>query len=152
METTIGKFVDGHIRYQVLEEYKREVRLENGKIVHETITVEQQFETLRKDGWKMVELFDESQMQNEQEFYSTTAIPIDNGETIGFAYHKSLDKRLVQREIERLKSCLSASDYKVVKCYEATMMKQNLPYDLNEICSERQSVRDRINELEAMIS
>ena len=152
METTIGKFVDGHIRYQVLEEYKREVRLENGKIVHETVTVEQQFEPLRKDGWKMVELFDESQMQNEEEFYSTTAIPIDNGETIGFAYQKSLDKRLVQREIERLKSCLSASDYKVVKCYEATMMKQNLPYDLNEICSERQSVRDRINELEAMIS
>ncbi|MBR5276868.1 MAG: hypothetical protein IKU35_07010 [Bacteroidaceae bacterium] len=152
METTIGKFIDGQIRYQVLEEYKREVRLENGKIVHETVTVEQQFEPLRKDGWKMVELFDESQMQNEQEFYSTTAIPIDNGETIGFAYQKSLDKRLVQREIERLKSYLSDTDYKVVKCYEATMMKKTLPYDLNEICSERQIVRDRINELEAMIS
>lgn len=152
MELTIGKFINGQICYQVLEEYKREVRLNNGKIAYETISVEQQFEPLRRDGWKMVELFDDAQMQNEQEFYSTIATPIDKGETIGFTYLKRLDKRLVQREIERLKSCLVSTDYKVVKCYEATMLEQNLPYDLHEVCAERQSVRDRINELEAMIA
>lgn len=53
-------------------------------------------------------------------------------------------------EISTLKAQLTASDYKVIKCFEYSMVGLDAPYDVNELHAERQSIRDRINELEAM--
>ena len=51
-------------------------------------------------------------------------------------------------EIEQLKAELASTDYKIVKCSEAQMAGEELPYDIVALHAERQALRDRINELE----
>ena len=58
------------------------------------------------------------------------------------------DNGLLLSEIERLKSELQDSDYKVVKCAEAMTIGAELPYDAQALHKERQALRDRINQLE----
>lgn len=52
-------------------------------------------------------------------------------------------------EIERLKKRLTATDYKVIKCYEASLVNADMPYDVAELHQERQEIRNEINRLEA---
>ena len=54
-------------------------------------------------------------------------------------------------EIERLKSELQESDYKVIKCAEAICLNAELPYNMTELHNERQALRDKINELESEV-
>lgn len=54
-------------------------------------------------------------------------------------------------EIERLKSELQESDYKVIKCAEAICLNADLPYNMMELHNERQALRDKINELESEV-
>lgn len=61
------------------------------------------------------------------------------------------DNGLVLSEIERLKSELQESDYKVIKCAEAICLNAELPYNMTELHNERQALRDRINELESEV-
>lgn len=43
-------------------------------------------------------------------------------------------------------------DWKIVKYMEAKLLGNDLPYDIKELNSKRQKVRDRINELEVLIA
>lgn len=52
-------------------------------------------------------------------------------------------------EIDRLKKKLTDTDYKVIKCYEASLVNAEMPYDVAEVHQERQEIRDEINRLEA---
>ena len=61
------------------------------------------------------------------------------------------DNGLLLSEIERLKSELQESDYKVIKCAEAICLNAELPYDMTELHNERQVLRDKINELESEV-
>lgn len=51
-------------------------------------------------------------------------------------------------EVEELKMQLAESDYKVIKIAECVACGLPLPYDAEQLHSERQAIRDRINELE----
>lgn len=51
-------------------------------------------------------------------------------------------------EVEELKMQLADSDYKVIKIAECVACGLPLPYDAEALHSERQALRDRINELE----
>ena len=51
-------------------------------------------------------------------------------------------------EVENLKMQLAESDYKVIKIAECVACNLPLPYDAEALHSERQALRDRINELE----
>lgn len=51
-------------------------------------------------------------------------------------------------EIERLEKKLDSTDYRVIKCYEAALVGDEFPYDVNELHAERQEIRDEINRLE----
>ena len=51
-------------------------------------------------------------------------------------------------EVEELKMQLAESDYKVIKIAECVACGLPLPYDAEALHSERQAIRDRINELE----
>lgn len=53
-----------------------------------------------------------------------------------------------KEQIMALKAELSATDYKVIKCSEAQLAGEELPYDIVAIHAERQALRDKINELE----
>lgn len=57
-----------------------------------------------------------------------------------------------QIRIEELKTKLSESDYKVIKCSEYALAEQAAPYDIAELHNERQAIRDEINELETQIA
>lgn len=54
----------------------------------------------------------------------------------------------IQKQIFELKTELSDGDYKIIKCYEAQMAGEVLPYDILEIHKERNKIRNEINELE----
>ena len=58
---------------------------------------------------------------------------------------------LLLSEIERLKSELQDSDYKVIKCAEAMAVGADMPYDVASLHKERQAFRDKINELESEV-
>jgi len=51
-------------------------------------------------------------------------------------------------EVENLKMQLADSDYKVIKIAECVACNLPMPYDAEALHSERQAIRDRINELE----
>lgn len=55
-------------------------------------------------------------------------------------------------EIERLKSELQESDYKVIKCAEALTIGAEMPYDVASLHKVRQALRDKINELEKTLN
>ena len=61
------------------------------------------------------------------------------------------DNGLLFSEIERLKSELQESDYKVIKCAEAMAVGAEMPYDMTALHKVRQALRDRINELESEV-
>lgn len=61
------------------------------------------------------------------------------------------DNGLVFSEIERLKSELQESDYKVIKCAESLTIGTEIPYDVASLHKERQALRDKINELESEV-
>lgn len=69
-------------------------------------------------------------------------------------YKISIDEQQanIQMEIERIKSELQESDYKVIKCAEAICLNAELPYNMTELHNERQALRDKINELEKAMS
>ena len=58
------------------------------------------------------------------------------------------DNGLILSEIERLKSELQESDYKITKIAEAMSIGAELPYDSKALHKERQALRDKINQLE----
>lgn len=51
-------------------------------------------------------------------------------------------------EIAALKAQLAAEDYKVIKCFEAQMCGEELPYDIAELHAARNAIREQINALE----
>ena len=61
------------------------------------------------------------------------------------------DNGLLLSEIERLKSELQESDYKVIKCAEAMAVGADMPYNVESLHKERQALRDKINELESEV-
>ena len=62
------------------------------------------------------------------------------------------DPAKIASKIASLKSELDESDYKVMKCYEATIAKSDeMPYDPDALVLSRQEKRDEINRLEALL-
>lgn len=65
-----------------------------------------------------------------------------------------LDERAQkEQEIRNLQSMLSSTaspigDWKIAKAYEYTLAGLDAPYDLEELHTERQAIRDRINDLQ----
>lgn len=57
-------------------------------------------------------------------------------------------KKLI-KEINDLKTQLSSTDYKIIKCSECQLAGIETPYDIAELHATRQALRDKINELES---
>ena len=54
----------------------------------------------------------------------------------------------VEEQIAELKAQLASTDYKVIKCSEAQLAGEEMPYDIAALHAERQALRDKINYLE----
>lgn len=62
----------------------------------------------------------------------------------------------IEAQIRCLVSSLGAptsdiGDWKVIKCYEAKLKEETLPYDLDDLMAKRQRVRNEINELQTQL-
>lgn len=54
-----------------------------------------------------------------------------------------------EEQIVVLKEKLASTDYKIIKCSEAQLVGEVLPYDIAALHAERQAFRDKINELQS---
>lgn len=55
-------------------------------------------------------------------------------------------------QINDLKAQIAASDYKVIKTYEYTLLGEQIEYDMEAVHAERQALRDQINSLETQLA
>lgn len=87
------------------------------------------------------------------EYDSPKPYYIEEGESVLQKWEViSNDPAKIASKISSLKSELEDSDFKVMKCYEATIAKvDEMPYDANELIESRQTKRDEINRLEALL-
>lgn len=97
--------------------------------------------------WKPVDEIDESKRQCEEGYY-VKLLPYDAGDHIAFNYVKQKDKQYYRKQIAELKQQLEDTDYQITKCYEASLLSVELPYDIATLHQSRQAARDKINELE----
>jgi hypothetical protein len=69
-----------------------------------------------------------------------------------FVEKKNFDIKLLiqkkQNDLIDLKNNLQNTDYQIIKCYEAFMRQQPLPYNLEELSAQRDAWRAEINALE----
>ena len=54
-----------------------------------------------------------------------------------------------EQRIWSLKDQLAQGDYKIIKCAEAQLTNEAMPYDVATLVAERNAMRQEINELEA---
>jgi hypothetical protein len=60
----------------------------------------------------------------------------------------NLEKKPKYKKLSELKNLLQETDYKIIKCYESFMRQQPLPYNLEELSTQRDAWRAEINQLE----
>lgn len=57
--------------------------------------------------------------------------------------------QLNEQRVWELKDQLARGDYKIIKCAEAQLTNEPMPYDIETLVAERNAMRAEINELEA---
>ncbi len=62
-----------------------------------------------------------------------------------------VDKVYYKNKAELLKKNIESSDYKIIKCYESSLLNEPLPYDIHSLISERKAIRDEINTIDDFI-
>ncbi len=145
-----GIIEDGYLRIRDIEPITNRRQNADGTITEATLSVEEQAAQL-PTGWKPVDRIDENAMRSDNPDNIVVAVPYDNGDCISYRYEVKFDTQKVKTQIRELKDNLAATDYRVTKCYEASLLNQPLPYDISALHTERQQVRDKINELEALL-
>lgn len=143
-----GYIEGGILHSRFLSEFTENWVDEDGVPHARTVTVEEQVQNL-SDEWKPVDKIVEDSLSCDDPDFVIIPIPYDAGDHIGYQYVKKFDVQKIRAEIQTLKDELSATDYRVMKCYEASLTGAPLPYDIDSLSTERQLKRDSINELEA---
>ena len=64
---------------------------------------------------------------------------------------KEIETEKIMAKIEALKNQLDETDYMIIKASEYQLLGLEIPYDMESLHAKRQVVRDKINELEALI-
>lgn len=145
-----GYMEGGVLKSRFLSDYTENWVDEDNVSYARTVTVEEQIESL-SDEWKPVDRIVDENLFSDDPDVVVTVIPYDAGNHIGYKYVKKFDVQKVNTEIQSLKDDLSASDYRIMKCYEASLIGEELPYDIDLLSADRQAKRDRINELEVKL-
>lgn len=102
--------------------------------------------------WKPVDDIDESKTISDDGNYTIRLVPYDNGNRISFNYEKVVNTTKIQGEIDAIKAELSETDYQVIKCYEASLVGEELPYDIKALHEDRNEKRAQINALETNLT
>lgn len=139
----------GYLVSKNIEEYTERYQ-ERGERKLRTVSVETQAASLSAAGWKPVDPLDEERLKCV-EGYIVRVSPFDAGERISYRYDTVFDTQKVRRGIEELKARLADDDYKIIKCYEASLLGNELPYDISALHRSREEVRAIINEMEKQL-
>lgn len=83
-------------------------------------------------------------------YFAQDSFKIVDGKIVQ-SWEIKVDDNYTKTVINDLKEQLSESDYKIIKCYESSLIGETLPYDIEALHVERQAIRDEINRLEATI-
>lgn len=72
-------------------------------------------------------------------------------------FEQNVEKENLEAELRVLRSELQANtskigDWKVIKALEYQLTGREIPYGMDKLNSERQKVRDRINEIESLLA
>lgn len=102
--------------------------------------------------WKPVDDIDESKTISDDDNYTIRLVPYENGNRISFNYEKVVNTTKIQGEIDAIKAELSETDYQVIKCYEASLVGEELPYDIKALHEDRNEKRAQINALETNLT
>ena len=62
---------------------------------------------------------------------------------------EELARQQREQRIWELKDALAQGDYKIIKCAEAQLTGEPMPYDIEALVAQRNAMRAEINELEA---
>lgn len=93
-----------------------------------------------------LEFVPSKQPKTKQGFIAVDSFEIKDGKVVQLWTVKT-DPVLIQNQIEELKEQLSSTDYMITKCMEASLVGKPLPYDIESIHAERQTIRDEINRI-----
>ncbi len=143
-----GYIEDGYLRSRILEPYIERLQTETGEIETRTVSVEEQIKQLSSE-YKPVDAVDESLMVCDDDNYTIRLVPYDNGDKISYRYEKVVNNYKLNADIEALKAELAETDYQVIKCCEASLVGEELPYDMKMLHTSRNAIRARINEIQA---
>ena len=150
-EIEYGYMEGGTLVSRFFEEQRIYTNDKDGKQRLKVITVEEQVAALSEE-WKPVERISDFMLESTNPYEVVIPVPYDAGTHIAYDYQKRFDVQQVRTEIQGLKDALTSSDYKVSKCYEASLLGHILPYDIEFLHEERQAQRDQINYLEGVLA
>nr|WP_297101677.1 hypothetical protein [uncultured Prevotella sp.] len=112
--------------------------------------MDEQIQEFTKAGWKPVDMIDESKLECDPG-YAVRIVAVEYDDHIGYTYEKIQNLAYYKNQIKALKEELDNTDYKVIKCYEAFLVGEAMPYNAQDLHTSRQSIRDNINSLEATL-
>lgn len=145
-----GHMEGGYLRSRLIEPQEYKYTDSKGELHTRVISESEQIEEL-PHGWKPVDEIDNSKIGSHGDGFIVVPVPRDLGDHIGYDYIVKRDIKSVLLQIQALKDALAESDYKVIKCYEASLTGEPMPYDIAVLHSDRQKKRTKINELEALL-
>ena len=99
------------------------------------------------DGW--YELSDDGSVYTEPEV-APVQPELTEEEKVELARQQQISQVITQ--IDDLKARIAASDYKIIKTYEYTLLGEQTEYDIEAVHAERQALRDQINALETQLA
>lgn len=62
-----------------------------------------------------------------------------------------LTTEMMECESRLSSSASDIGDWKVIKCYEASLQSKPMPYDIDNLMEKRQKMRNRINEIQEQL-
>ncbi len=148
-----GIIEDGVLRTQEIVQRTERIQVvkdDKPTIQERIITVDEQIQEFTKAGWKPVDMIDESKLECDPG-YAVRIVAVEYDDHIGYTYEKIQNLAYYKNQIKALKEELDNTDYKVIKCYEAFLVGEAMPYNAQDLHTSRQSIRDNINSLEATL-
>ena len=148
-----GIIEDGVLRTQEIVQRTERIQVvkdDKPTIQERIITVDEQIQELTKAGWKPVDMIDESKLECAPG-YAIRIVAVEYDDHIGYTYEKIENLAYYKNQIKALKEELDNTDYKVIKCYEAFLVGEAMPYNAQDLHTSRQSIRDSINSLEVTL-
>lgn len=108
-----------------------------------------EYTTLFREGDGWYELSNDGSVYTEPEI-APVQPELTEEEKAELARQQQISQVIAQ--IDDLKARIAASDYKIIKTYEYTLLGEQTEYDIEEVHAERQALRDQINTLETQLA